>query len=136
MSTQEQQGWGTATGSTLVDGEAIGRVYKEQEKMEWVSHPLNEKVLLGYLLTNKDDGVKITCLLAKIPKGESIPEHTHEVHDILFPLSGKAKIWIQGLGELELKRGVLVSVPPRAAHKVYDVTEDMEVYDVFSDAIV
>jgi len=37
--------------------------------------------------------VKVTCLLARIPKGEMIPEHTHKVHDILYPLSGKAKIW-------------------------------------------
>ena len=31
------------------------------------------------------------------------------------------------------KTGVLVSVPPKVPHKVYDVTEDMEIYDVFSD---
>jgi quercetin dioxygenase-like cupin family protein len=74
--------------------------------------------------------------LARIPKGESIPEHTHAVHDILYPLSGKAKVWIKGLGDLELKKGVLVSVPPGVVHKVYEVTEDLEVYDVFSEAIL
>ena len=136
MTTEQREGWDTASDSAGVDKEAISRIYKKAENIAWEAHPLNEKVRMGYLLTKRDDGTKVTCLLAKLPKGSTIPEHTHEVHDILFPLSGRAKIWIKGLGELELKPGVLVNVPPRTAHKVYDVTEDLEIYDVFSDAIV
>lgn len=136
MTTKKREGWGSASNSQEIDKEAKGQVYKEEDKIKWESHPLRNKVKLGYLLTKKEDGVKVTCLLARIPKGEMIPEHTHKVHDILFPLSGKGKIWIKGLGELELKKGVLVSVPPETAHKVYDVTEDLEIYDVFSDAIL
>jgi quercetin dioxygenase-like cupin family protein len=136
MSAIEKEGWGSATISGKVDKKAIGKIYKEEKKIKWESHPLNKNVQLGFLLTKKNDGVKITCLLARLPKGESIPEHTHKVHDILFPLSGKAKVWIKGLGDMDLKRGVLVSVPPETAHKVYDVTEDLEVYDIFSDAIL
>jgi quercetin dioxygenase-like cupin family protein len=97
---------------------------------------MNKNVQLGFVLTKRDDGVEITSLLAKIPKGEVVPEHTHQVHDILCPLSGKGKAWIQGIGDLDLERGVVVSVPPGAVHKVYKVTEDMEVYDVFSGAIL
>ncbi len=136
MSTKKGEGWGSASTSKEINKKALGKIYKEEGKMKWEPHPLNATVKLGYLLTKKDDGVKVTCLLAKLPKGSEIPEHTHKVHDILFPLSGKGKIWIKGLGEMELKRGVLVSVPPDTAHKVYDITEDMEVYDVFSDAIL
>jgi quercetin dioxygenase-like cupin family protein len=132
----KKEGWGSASSLQKVDKKNKGQVYKEKEKIKWESHPLSSKVKLGYLLTKKDDGVKVTCILARIPKGEMVPEHTHKVHDILFPLSGKAKIWIKGLGELELKKGVLVCVPPEIAHKIYDVTEDLEVYDVFSNAIL
>jgi quercetin dioxygenase-like cupin family protein len=136
MATTRKKGWRSAAGAAGADLEAKDRIYKQVRKIKWEPHPLNHKVQLGFLLTKKDDGVKVTCLLARIPKGESIPEHTHAVHDILYPLSGKAKVWIKGLGDLELKKGVLVSVPPGVVHKVYEVTEDLEVYDVFSEAIL
>jgi quercetin dioxygenase-like cupin family protein len=136
MAATRKKGWDSAASAAGVGIGDRDRIYKEKRKIEWASHPLNDRVQLGYLLTKKDDGVKVTCVLVRIPKGETIPEHTHTVHDIIFPLSGKAKISIQGLGELELKKGVLVCVPPGVVHKVYDVTEDLEVYDVFSDATV
>jgi quercetin dioxygenase-like cupin family protein len=91
---------------------------------------------MAFLLTKKDDGVEVTTLLIRIPKGEGLPEHTHLAHDIIFPLSGKAKIWIKGMGDYELKKGVLMHVPPGVLHKLYDVTEDVEIYDVFSGAIL
>ena len=36
---------------------------------------------------------------------------------------------------MKLKKGVLVNVPPGVPHKVYNVTEDMEIFNVFSGAI-
>jgi quercetin dioxygenase-like cupin family protein len=112
------------------------RVYKELEKVERVSHPLNDRLKTALMLTNKDDGVKVTCLTGVIPKGEGVPEHTHEVHDIIFPLSGRGKIWIEGVGDLELRKGVLVHVPPGLAHRIFDVSEDLELFDVFSGPVL
>ena len=120
----------TATQAKIRD-----QVYKDYTAVNWEPHPLNEKVKLAYILTQRKDHVAVTCLLARVPRGEEIPEHTHYVHDIIFTLSGRGKIWIKGLGALELRNGVLVSVPPNVPHRVYDVTEDMEIYDVFSGAI-
>ena len=136
MDKESHRGWGSSEGAPQAEGVVEGQVYKVLEGLEWTPHPLNEAVKLKYALTRTDDGVKVTCLLASIPRGEGIPEHTHEVHDIIYPLAGNGKIWIKGLGDFDLKPGVLVSVPPRVPHKVYDVTEDMLIYDVFSDAIV
>ena len=135
MDEEKREGWGTATETGDVKEEMIDHIYKQLGNIKWEPHPLNENVQLGFILTKEEDGVEITNLLAKIPKGEVVPEHTHQVHDILFPLSGKGKVWIKGIGDLNLKRGVVVNVPPGAVHKVYDVTEDMEVYDVFSGPI-
>ena len=86
-----------------------------QANSNGLSHPLNENVKLGYILTRRDDQVNVTCLLAKVPKGEEIPEHTHEVHDIIYPLSGKGKIWIKGLGDLELKNGGTGECSPKGS---------------------
>jgi quercetin dioxygenase-like cupin family protein len=136
MGEERRGGWGTVAEGSDIKGEEAGHIYKQLKNVKWEPHPINENVQLGFILTKKEDGVEVTGLLAKVPKGEVIPDHTHQVHDILFPLSGKGKIWIKGLGEFELKRGVLVNVPPGAVHKVYDVTEDLEIYDVFSGPIV
>jgi quercetin dioxygenase-like cupin family protein len=135
MPEARKEGWGAAEGKD-VDRTMIDHIYKQFKDIKWEPHPINGNVQLGFVLTKKNDGVEITSLLAKIPKGEVVPEHTHEVHDILCPLSGKGKVWIQGIGDLELKRGVVVNVPPGAVHKVYEVTEEMEVYDVFSGPIL
>jgi len=136
MGEERRGGWGTVAEGSDIKGEEVGHIYKQLKNVKWEPHPINENVQLGFILTKKEDGVELTSLLAKVPKGEVIPEHTHRVHDIILPLSGKGKIWIKGIREFELKRGVLVNVPPGAVHKVYDVTEDLEIYDVFSGPIL
>lgn len=135
MTEAKRKGWELPKGKD-VDRTMLNHIYKRLEDIVWEPHPINSNVQLGFVLTKKEDGVEITSLIAKIPKGEAIPEHTHKVYDILFPLSGKGKAWIQGIGELELKRGVVVNIPPDAVHKVYEVTEDLEIYDVFSGPIL
>jgi quercetin dioxygenase-like cupin family protein len=136
MSEEKIPGWHTSADAKEIQDETKTFAYKQIKDMKWEPHPINDKLKLAFLLTNKEDGIKVTTLLAKIPKGEELPEHTHEVHDIIFPLSGQAKIWIKGIGEYELKKGVIVHVPPGIPHKVYKVTEDVEIYDVFSGPIL
>jgi quercetin dioxygenase-like cupin family protein len=129
--------WGTSTiKGADVDKGMVDHIYKRMDAIRWEPHPVNENVRMGVILTKKDDNVQITAFKARVPKGEVVPEHSHSVHDILFPLSGKGKIWIKGLGDFELKNGVVACVPPGAVHKVYEVTEDLELYDIFSGPIL
>jgi quercetin dioxygenase-like cupin family protein len=136
VTVDRKEGWSTPAEVRDISPEMKARLYKVVDNLEWEPHPLNENVKLKMLLTKKDDGVEVTCLVAKIPKGQIVPEHTHEVHDVLYPLSGEGKVWIKGLGDFEMKPGVIVNVPPRALHKVYDVIEELTVYDVFSGPII
>lgn len=135
MTSTKNKGWGTADQAKQIKEGMRERVYKEMKNIRSTPHPLNEQVKLTYILTKKDDNVEVTIIHALVPKGSGIPEHIHDVHDIIYPLSGKAKIWMQGIGDLKLEKGVLVNVPPGVLHKVYDVEEDLEVFDVFSGAI-
>ena len=48
--------------------------YKDTTALEWVFHPMNKNVKLAFILIQKSDQVNVTCLLAKIPKEEIIPE--------------------------------------------------------------
>jgi quercetin dioxygenase-like cupin family protein len=129
MKMAEKNGWIKGVDKSVQESER-GHVYKKREDLNWSPHPVNDKIKLGVLFTKKDEKVNVTCLLAKIPRGAEVPEHTHEFYDILFPLSGKGKVWIDGLGELELKSGVLVNIPPGVRHRICGVTEDLEVYAV------
>ena len=97
MAAEHGQGWGTPADAKGISEQVKGHVYKKAKEINWQPHPMNQKVKLGFILTKKEDEVEVTCLLAKIPKGEEIPEHTHAVHDIIFPLSGRGKIWIKDI---------------------------------------
>jgi len=73
----------------------------------------------------------------KIGRGLEVPEHIHEdSDDILYPLSGKAKMWVEGSGEFSLEPGVIVRVPQGTKHRIYDVSEDLLIYDVFWPALL
>jgi quercetin dioxygenase-like cupin family protein len=101
------------------------------EEMDWQSHPLNECAQVKRMVSQADEA-KVSILLVKIPKGEGIPEHVHEhSSDILFTLSGVARMSVEGLEEIELKEGMLVAVPPDTRHRIFDVKEELLLYDVF-----
>jgi len=136
MNSEKIEGWGSADEARELEEGKKEHVYKELKNMDPTPHPLNEQVKLTYLLTKKDDDVEVTIIHALLPKGSDIPEHVHEVHDIIYPVSGKATIWIEGIGDLKLEKGVIVNVPPGVLHKVYNVIEELEVFDVFSGPIL
>ncbi|MBN1103135.1 MAG: cupin domain-containing protein [Deltaproteobacteria bacterium] len=131
-----KQGWNPS--SPEASGQALSReqVFKHEDVIEWRPHPMNHRLKMGFLITKEKDGVELTCIRGMIPRGESVPEHTHSVHDILYPISGKGKIWVAGIGESEIRKGVLVHVPPGVGHRIYDVTEDLELFDVFSGPLL
>jgi len=108
------------------------------EEREWSPHPTAKNVLIKSLITKKEFGEdSISILLVKIPKGAVVPEHIHEEsEDILYILSGHAKMFIEGLKKFEIEKGMLIRVPRGIKHSIYDVTEDLLIYDVFSPGTI
>ena len=105
---------------------------KQEKAQEWAAHPFLP-IQIKTLLSKKDDGAEITCFLVKVPVGKDIPEHVHETQeDIIFILSGKGRIWIDGLGDFSLEKGMFVRVPKNTKHRIYGVTEEIINYDVFT----
>ena len=106
------------------------------DEVTWEPHPVLEGIKVKTLVSKKKDGAEATILLVKVPKGKEVPEHVHEdSDDILFPLEGKGKIFIEGSGEFDLFPGVLVRVPRNTKHHV-SVEEDLLIYDVFAPPMV
>lgn len=107
------------------------------ESLPWSPHPVVEGVQIKSLVSKKQDGLDVTCMLVKVPAGKEVAEHIHpEQDDILYPLSGKATMWIDGTGEFLLQPGTFVRVPKGTKHRIFGVKEELLVYDVFCPALM
>ena len=105
---------------------------KKEKDLAWTPHPFLP-IQIKALLTQKSDQSDVTCFLVKIPIGKDIPEHLHQTQeDILFLLSGKGKMWIEGFGDFAIEKGTFIRVPKNTKHRIYDVTEEILNYDVFN----
>ena len=134
---KRREGWSIGKESRIISGDIKNETFRTLKDENWESHPLVKEVLLDFIITKKDNESGVTCLFVKIPKGKEIPEHFHELsNDIIVPLEGKAKIWIKGIDEFEMRRGVVINVPKGVKHKIFDVTEDFFAFDVFNPGIV
>ena len=111
-------------------------VYIKENELNWQTHPKSQTTQIKVLLSKQKQGAPVSCLLVSSKKGSEIPEHIHEEsEDIIYPLSGKAKVEIAGYGVYDLVPGTLVRVPKNTKHRVFNVEEDLLAYDVFSPAI-
>jgi quercetin dioxygenase-like cupin family protein len=107
-------------------------ICKTVDKISWRPHPVAKGVHIKPLVTKNEDGLNVTCMLVNIPVGAEIPEHIHEEQaDILYPLQGQAQMVVEGEGQFGLKPGIVVRVPKGTKHKIFNVTEELLIYDVF-----
>jgi quercetin dioxygenase-like cupin family protein len=112
--------------------EANMEICKTVAKIAWCAHPLVKGVEIKPLVTKSEDGLDVTCMLVRIPTGKEIPEHVHEEQvDILYPIQGQAEMHVEGTGTFPLKPGIVVRVPKGTKHRIWNVTEELLIYDVF-----
>ncbi len=111
--------------------------YRFMEKIPWVPHPIAEGVQIKPFISQKEHGLGVTCMLVRIPAGKEVGEHIHSNQDdILYPLTGRAKMWVEGTGEFSLEPGIVVRVPKEIKHRIFAVTQDLLIYDVFCPALL
>ena len=110
-------------------------IFKTVADVSWRPHPLVKEVSIKPLVTKSEDGLDVTCMLVRVPAGIDIPEHIHdEQMDMLYPIQGKAEMNVEGAGTFPLEPGVVVRVPKGTKHRIFNVTEELLVYDVFQPA--
>jgi len=104
----------------------------------WEEHPTARNVSIQKIITTGQFGKDSpSILVVKIPADAEVPEHVHEKsEDILYILSGEAAMWIDGTGNVALHKGVVVRVPRNTRHRIFDVTDELLIYDVFSPGIM
>jgi len=104
----------------------------QPDEVQWEPHPQLEKAKVGYLLSNRDENVDLTCLLVNLPVGTEVPKHIHEKSDdIIYVLKGKAKMWIDEIGDIPMVEGSFFRIPKGVLHQPHSVEEDIVAYDVF-----
>lgn len=107
------------------------------EQIPWENHATASGVKIKPYISQKEHDLDITCMLVKVPLGMEVAEHIHpKQDDILLPLSGKAVMWIDGVGDFSLVPGVAVRVPKGVRHRIYDVREELVIHDVFFPALI
>jgi quercetin dioxygenase-like cupin family protein len=113
------------------------KAYRSVESIPWIPHPAAAGVEIKPMISKGDHGLDVTCMLVRVPAGVEVPEHIHaEQEDILYPLKGKAMMWVEETGEFSLEPGIIVKVPRGTRHKITDVKEELLIYDVFFPALI
>jgi len=80
---------------------------RKENEIEFKGHPVFEGVKMRLLLS-KDDHSEITVMQARTKNGLAISVPTPEADDGIYSLADKAKLWMEGIGDVELKLGVMV----------------------------
>ena len=86
-------------------------VHRSVEKISWAPHPTAQGVMIKPLITRKEYGLDVTCMIVNV-------------------------MWVEGTGSFSLEPGVIVQVPKGTKHKIVDVTDDLLLYDVFCPALM
>jgi len=125
-------------GGTQDSKEPVMETFFDTETLSWEDHPTVRNVTIKKIITMEEFGEDSpSILMVKIPVGVEVPEHIHEKsEDILFILSGEATMWVDGAGDVPLCKGNVVRVPRNTKHRIFDVTDEIIIYDVFSPGIL
>jgi len=104
-----------------------------ESELEWEEHPQFENVWIKILQSRKENESQATVVVTRVPEGGEVPVHVHEVSDdILYLIDGIAEMEIEGIGTFQMKRGGCLRVPKNTRHRIYNVTKELILYDVFS----
>jgi quercetin dioxygenase-like cupin family protein len=99
--------------------------------IKWEPHPQLANAKVAMLVSHRNDGMDLSCMLVYAPVGTVIEKHTHECDDIIYVVKGKAKMWIEEVGDVPMIEGTFIRIPKGTEHQPHDIEEDLTVYDVF-----
>lgn len=104
----------------------------QPEEINWEPHPQLANAEVSYLLSKRDENADLTCLLVHLPLGIEVEKHIHEnSDDIIYVVKGKAKMWIDQVGDVPMVGGAFIRIPKGVLHQPHDIEEDILAYDVF-----
>jgi quercetin dioxygenase-like cupin family protein len=113
------------------------KVMKKIADVPWEGHFMDAgNSRIKWVYTAEKDGTPMTVMIIELEKGISLPDHRHaDQPDLIYPLSGKATMFIEGQGEFPLEPGMVVVVPPNTLHAIRNIEETVTLYNVFAPAM-
>jgi len=109
----------------------------QPHEIKWEPHPQLANAKVAYLLSKREEKVDLTCFLVHLPVGTEVERHLHEnSDDIIYVIKGKAKLWVDQVGDVPMVEGTFVRIPKGVLHQPHDIEEDLIAYDVFYPFLV
>ena len=107
-----------------------------ENDVAWTPHPSGlAGVEMKKLRSGRNSEFQESIAIVRINAGAVVPSHVHQNEDDnLYILSGKGRMKV-GSELYELIKGSQISVPAGIQHEIFDVDEDLFVYDVFAPGI-
>lgn len=104
-----------------------------KEDMEWQPHPSDlPGVKMKVARSRERDGTEGSIAWVLVEKGAGVPLHVHrDSDDNLYILEGRAKMRMDGK-VFDIDQGCQITVPKGTGHEIFDVEEDLLIYNVFS----
>ena len=113
------------------------QVAKKIADVPWEGHFMDAgDSRIKWVYTAEKDGTPMTVMIIELQKGISLPDHVHpDQPDLIYAISGKATMFIDGQGEFPLEGGMVVVVPPNTLHAIRNIEETVTLYNVFAPAM-
>jgi quercetin dioxygenase-like cupin family protein len=84
------------------------------------------------LLLSRKDKSAASVKIGTLEKGKNIELHNHQLNDqIEYCLGGRAIMFIEGLGEKEIRKGALNYIPKGVNHSITKVFESIRLLTIF-----
>jgi len=95
--------------------------------------PLNEEgPFPAKILLSSKDTTTASVKFGALEKGKKIEIHAHaECDQLEYYIKGKALMFIEGLGEREVREGAFTYIPKGVKHGILEVTESLVMLTVF-----
>jgi len=84
------------------------------------------------ILLSKTDTMDLSVKYGVLPIGQEIQIHNHQEHaQFEFYPSGRATLFLEGVGEKDIQPGSYMYAPKGVKHGIHSVREPLEIVSVF-----
>ncbi|MCK4515335.1 MAG: cupin domain-containing protein [Spirochaetaceae bacterium] len=104
-----------------------------ERDVEWEPHPAGIPGVAMKKLRSRDTGDhQESIAMVRVQTNSVVPPHVHEREDDnLYVLSGRARMRV-GSAVFEIGPGAQITAPANVEHEIFDIVEDLYIYDVFA----
>ncbi|MGO8951980.1 MAG: cupin domain-containing protein [Rhodomicrobium sp.] len=98
----------------------------------WSPHPAFAGVLVAWLV-QRPKTPAVSCALVQLPPEAEVPEHARaQEDDILYVLRGRARMWVEERGDMQLEAGTFLRIPRGVRHRPHSFKDGFLAFNVWA----